>query len=87
MARFYGFSHAELMDLDVEWVETYWLAITTIEAQEALVSMRIADFPYLKPKDREKWHRELHTQAFPRTHSGKTMTTEELAAHLRGLIG
>lgn len=58
-----------------------------IEAQDILVKMRLADYPNMKNNDRRKWFREVRAQAYFRTKSTETMTTEELAAFLRAKVG
>jgi len=65
--------------LDAETTEDYWLAITVIEAQAALVQMNIIGTPHMKRSQAEKLHRELHRKAYPTTHDGPLVGPEELA--------
>lgn len=84
MARFYGWTDKYIRSLDWMVGEDYWHAITMIEAQEALIQMRIADYPHLKKRDREKMHRSMHDVAYPRNRdSVKRITTDELAKRVR----
>jgi hypothetical protein len=42
-----------------------WVAIEALEANEALLLMKIADFPDMKDKSRQQLHRKLYTKANP----------------------
>lgn len=64
MARFYGWNLADIEALDYEDFNQYWLAITMIEAQEALVTMTLSDYPNMKDKDRKKLHKDMHSKAY-----------------------
>lgn len=85
LASFYGWRHEEILQLDYDVAIAYWQAITTIEAQEILIKMRLADWPNMKPTARERWHREVHRMAYPRSHSNKAITPEELAKRIGGI--
>ncbi len=56
------------MEMDWEWSEIYWQAITIIEAQGQLLAIRVARSPNMKQEDLHRWHRELHRMAYPKTH-------------------
>jgi hypothetical protein len=43
----------------------HYEAITVIEAQEALMSMKLADYPRAKPESRKQFHRETRKLAYP----------------------
>ena len=64
MARFYGWNLADLETLPFEEFNQFWLAITMIEAQEALVKMTLTDYPNMKDRDRKKLHKEMHSKAY-----------------------
>jgi len=84
LASFYGWRHEEILQLDYEVAQGYWLAITAIEAQEILINMRLADWPNMKGPARQKWHRDVHRMAYPSSHS-KAITPEELAKRIGGI--
>ena len=46
-------------------VEDYWLAITPIEAQKALVDLTVSSYPHSAKSDRERIHRDLYKKAYP----------------------
>ena len=58
--RFYGMSLKEIGELTNEENEMLWQAVTQIEAQETLVSMKVVSFPNMKKEDIEKTHRSIH---------------------------
>jgi len=64
----------------------YWLAISTIEAQQTLLKLRLMDWPNMKKQDRQSWHRQLHKVAYPETHSGKELSTKDLAARIQAAV-
>ena len=42
----------------------YWEAITVIEAQETLLQLNIADFPYMKDNKRREFFKDLKSKAY-----------------------
>ena len=59
-----------------------------IEAQEILIELRVADYPTMKRDNRVTTHKQFHKMAYPKTHDpGAVLTTEQLAARLKGAIG
>lgn len=85
MAYFYGWTHDQLMSLDVDSFEIYWQAITTIEAQEMLKTFTCFDWPNIKKGSREKLHRQLYRQAYPASFKeAKQVSNSELAKLLGG---
>jgi DNA-binding phage protein len=65
LAFSYGWTHEEIMGLDVEDAELYIKAIDVIEAQNMLLQMKIADYPNMKNSERRKLFKTLHKQAYP----------------------
>ena len=87
LAYFYGWTHDQIMDLDWEWAQAYWLGITVIKAQGALQAMRVSDYPHLKKSDRQKMHKEMHKLAYPVTHrTAKELSPQELNERLRKVL-
>lgn len=85
MCRFYGWTHVQLMDLDVDLFDEYWQAIDIIEAKEQLVRLSAADWPNLKPSYRETQHRQLHERAYPASfNEAKPVSNADLARILSG---
>ncbi len=70
------------MDWDTQ--ESLWLAITQIEAQDVLINLTIAQYPWLKKEQQKKIHREMHRKAYPKTHERvENLTTRQLAERLK----
>jgi hypothetical protein len=67
-------------------MEAYWKAITVIEAQDTLMQLRTHDWPNMKKADRKKFHRKMHEMAYPQVHDDEPLTTEQLAARIRGAL-
>lgn len=43
----------------------YYTAINVIEAQEALLTIKVADYPRATKDSRSRFHRELRKEAYP----------------------
>lgn len=66
MLRFYhGLSLETLEAMDSEKAEQFWIAMTVIEAQEAIVATKISDFPSMKDEARRKFFKDLNRAASP----------------------
>ena len=69
----------------------YWLAITHLEAREALLAMSIADYPQMKKSSRERFARDLKREISRFEDSVESdspvMTAEEAEMRLRAIIG
>jgi hypothetical protein len=77
-------------EIDADRAQEYWLAITAIEAQEALVQMQVADYPHAKPEQRKRVYRKMHKLAYPRFEDSKSEnlgSIEDLVSFLRGNLG
>ncbi len=72
--------------MDADKANSYWQAITEIEAQAALVQLRIADYPWMKTDDKESTHRHFHRLAYPKSHDGEVIQTADLAERLHAAI-
>jgi len=58
-----------------------------LEAQEALVQLKIVTYPNMSSSDRQKTHRAFHKAAYPKTHeSTEKLTTEQLASRIAAVI-
>lgn len=62
----------------------YFAAITHLEAEELLLKLRIADFPYNKKDAREKFHKQMSKLAERKQTKGKPLTMEMIFATLKG---
>lgn len=60
----------------------YWRAMTTVDAREALLKLKVSAFPHIKENDRDQFHRQMHDLAFPP--EPKQMTKEMLRNFLNG---
>lgn len=76
-------------NLDADILQEYWLAITAIEAQEALVHMQVADYPHLKKDNRRQAHRRMHSLAHPdfEESSENVGSVEDAVSFLRQHLG
>lgn len=83
MARFYSWSHDYINSLPCNIADEYWLAITAIEAREALVMKSVASAHALTVSGRKTLHDELTRDAYP-VHLRKEISTEDLARKLMG---
>jgi hypothetical protein len=74
----------EVGEMSAILFETLWLSITQIEAQDMLNKMFIADWPNLKKNERQKKHKDIFNQAFPKdVRPKRKITTEDLQRLLR----
>lgn len=82
--HFYRLTPKELYELSNEFVEKLWEGITMLEAQAALIQLKIVDFPNMTKHTREKFHKELYKKAYPKMFlEKKTINSME---DLKGLI-
>lgn len=65
MASFYGWTNEYIEKMAYSDAVEYYGAIAVIEGQEALLKMKIADYPRMKDEDRRKFFRDIRKQAFP----------------------
>jgi hypothetical protein len=70
--------------MSIHDLEEYWQAIDILDAQEVLVSLRVADWPHQKAEARKKWHRELVKMAYPKTFETERVDTKRLAEIIFG---
>ena len=83
MARFYGWTHDYIDDLDHETVIRYYSAITVLDAQERLVDMNVSDYPKMGKESRKKFFKEMRKKAYP-SELQKEVTFDEMARKLNG---
>jgi len=69
--------------MPVNVFDEYYMAITTLEAQEMLVEMRLSDYPNMKKNDRSKLHRQMFKLAYPKT---ETASSQDVAAWIKGKL-
>lgn len=69
-------------------IESYWKAIDVIEAQDALLQLRIAVYPKLKETDQKRFYDFLYRKAYP-NQKKKALKVEDFVkiAQGRGLYG
>jgi len=61
---------------------SFWEAMTAIEAQSMISVLKAQDFPHMKRHDRDKLFRDLHRLAYP--HIKTTLTIETLSELING---
>lgn len=85
MSFFYGWTLDQVESLDIDNFDQYWLAITTIEAQNMLNSIDVDCYRHLSNSDREKARLRLSKLAFPDTFKEpKAVDNNRLAKILSG---
>lgn len=77
MARFYGWTHSEIENLSLDDFDDYWLGLLCVEAQENLLQITIASYPYMKKEDQRERHKELYLKAY------KSLERDESAAKVK----
>ncbi len=82
MARFYGFTDEQLMEMPIDRFVTYRIGMNVLEARENLMNLRISCAPDMKKEDRTKLFNALHKEAYPQEPTA--MTHEHLARLLNG---
>lgn len=67
--------------MSIKEFNDYWEAVTIIEAQEVLIAMNVAVYPYMKKADAQKFHRKISRMAYPKNEERATrpLTPSELA--------
>lgn len=65
MASFYGWSHEYIEEMDYGIALEYYEAISVIEAQDALINMKVVDHPRANAESRKKFHRDMKKVAYP----------------------
>jgi hypothetical protein len=74
------------MKMPSDEVEDLWEAVTVLESQETLLSMKIATYPHISDSSRAELHREIFYQAYPHyLYPPKTIDAKDLMAQLGGL--
>ena len=86
MARFYGFSHQAIEQMEYEAFLAYVKAINVLTAKESLMQIQIASFPNAKKEFKDKIHRELtkmvNSENFDTPKN--VLTTEDIARLING---
>jgi hypothetical protein len=77
-------SLSEIENTDSDKIESLWLAITSIEAQEQLKKLSVADWPNMKKAARTKMHKELFSKAYPSEIKKKNYITADQMQKLLG---
>ena len=79
--RYYSIQPSEMENLDNDYANKLLECIPIIDAREALVGIKIAEYPYLKPEGQKKTFRDLKKQANPTIlkREARAITTIELA--------
>lgn len=73
--------------MDVVTADSYWRAITVIEAQDVIMNLRIAIYPNLKRHVQSSFHRQMHRLAYPDSNDSKrTLSNEEVARRIGVLV-
>ena len=70
-------------------VNEYWKAITVIEAQDALLQIRVASYPKQKPQNQRAFFDFLRLRAYPGMREKKALKVEDFMkiAKAKGLYG
>lgn len=54
-----------MLSMDAVDFNTYYEAITPIEAQEMLLSMKVISYPHMEKNSRQEFHKSIHKLAYP----------------------
>lgn len=63
MARFYGWTDREISKLSLPKFMDYWIAITPLEANEAMLASKVSAYPHMEKMKRIKFFQELKRSA------------------------
>ena len=63
--RFYGIQPSEMETISNEDAEMLLKCIDVIDAKEALISLKVVEYPDLKPEAKRRLFRDLKKQANP----------------------
>tara|TARA_A100001201_G_scaffold106897_1_gene91420 strand:+ start:492 stop:749 length:258 start_codon:yes stop_codon:yes gene_type:complete len=85
MLRFYNLNPSDLDNLPVDEFEVYWQQITKLEAEEMLIGITVADYPYLKGDKRTRLHNRLKN--IVSGDNNKLHSPADIANALKGLNG
>ena len=58
-------------------INSYWKAITVIEAQDTLLKLRIAVYPKQKPGEQKKFFDRIYRQAYPNQEKKNVLKAED----------
>lgn len=89
LKKYYSFSEEELDTLSAERINGYWKAVTVIEAQDALLQLRISAYPHQKAANQKRFFDFLYKKAYPQVREKKALTVEDFMkiAKAKGLHG
>jgi hypothetical protein len=84
--RVYSIQPSEMEFISSEDVEMLFQCVPMIEAKEALVGIKIAEYPNLKPEARRKMFKDLKKLAYPSIikKEARAITMADLASMLKG---
>lgn len=85
MARFYGWGHSVMMEMEAPLFNQYYECIDIVRSRERLISHTTADWPNIKKKSRSEIDKELRKRAFPTSKREKlTFSAEKLKELISG---
>lgn len=70
----------EVLNLDLQTVQSLWASITAIEAQEMLNGITVSCYPNMKKDAKQRKHAELYRLANPAPESRRALTWEQVSA-------
>tara|TARA_R100000388_G_C7161408_1_gene119409 strand:+ start:267 stop:539 length:273 start_codon:yes stop_codon:yes gene_type:complete len=80
MVRFYGLSIEEVINMPKAQFDDFWLCISILEAQERLMEVKVANYPYLKETPRKEFYNFLKKESKLDKGTTKLRTPQEIAA-------
>lgn len=69
-------------NLEVDTASVYLEGLRRLEAQEALLAIKVASYPYMKKDEKTKTHKDLYKLAYPK--EKRKLSLDDLEAMLRG---
>lgn len=65
LARFYGWTDAYIMELDMQTFHSYYTAITVIKSAECLSDLNVISYPHQKEASAKKYIKDLQKHLSP----------------------
>jgi len=84
LAFFYGWTPQVIDELDYPTAFEYFNAIEVIEAQNAILGIRVSSYPHMKDDGRNKIMKELNRIAFPFGDDKPLMSTDDFFKVING---
>lgn len=84
--RFYSIQPTEMECLDHDFANRLYQCVDILQAREALIGIKIAEYPYLKKEGQSRVFKDLKKRAYPSIikKEARAITMADLANMLKG---